>query len=66
MLKKYLSVIQQVYQLSVMILQEENHSVQGTIAIQQKTRQQQDIGLVINGVQTHQSITNSKDRVSYI
>jgi hypothetical protein len=46
-------VIQQVYQLSVMILHEENHFVQGTIAILQKIRHQQDIGHVINGVQTH-------------
>jgi hypothetical protein len=51
--RKYHLVIQQVYQLSVMILLEENHFVQGTIAIQQKTRQQQDIGHVINGVQMH-------------
>jgi hypothetical protein len=33
-----------------MILQDVNRFVQGTIVILQKTRQQQDIGLVINGV----------------
>ena len=49
-LSKYHLVIQQVYQLNVMILQDVNHFVQGIIVILQKTRQLQDIGLVINGV----------------
>jgi hypothetical protein len=39
-----------------MILQEENLSVQGTIAIQQKIRHQQDTGHAINGVQVLKSI----------
>jgi len=49
-LSKYHLVIQQVYQLNVMILQDVNLFVQGIIVILQKIRQQQDTGLVINGV----------------
>ena len=47
---RYHLVIQQVYQLNVMILQDVNHFVQGIIVILQKIRQVQDTGLVINGV----------------
>ena len=56
--KKYHLVIQLDCQLKEIILQEENPFVQDIIVITQDLKQKQDIGLVINGVQTHQSIIN--------
>ena len=56
--KKFLSVTQLVYQLSVMILLDVNRFVQDITVIIQDRKQRQDIGLVINGVRALRSITN--------
>ena len=53
-------MIPQACQSSVMILLVENHFEQDIIVIQQKIRQRQDTGRVINGEQTHLSTINMK------
>ena len=51
---------------SVMILLVENHFEQDIIVIQQKIRQRQDTGRVINGEQTHLSIIDmNKERYDW-
>ena len=53
-------MIQQACQSSVMILHEERVFERDIIVIQQKIRQRQDTGRVINGEQTHLSTINMK------
>ena len=57
---RYRLAIQQACLLSVMILHDESPFVQDITVIQQKIRQRQDTGRVINGEQTHLSTINMK------
>ena len=59
-------MIQQVYQLKETTLQDVNHLEQDIVVTLQKIRQQQDIGVVTNGVPTHPSIIKKATRIEYV